>query len=819
MLVIFLLAGCATPPAGTPDAPGGDAPDAARGAVPDVPDIVVGLVQDAVGDAQEFTSEAVAENGDRQADWGCGVARPWLPQARDTCDTQVPPDDERPKAGGVPAPPPLDLVGVEWIERAETVTVSFLTAGWDGQWASLLPRPGAAVSYQWSWTNGTCTGNFIAAIVDLGGGVDIRSYYQAVGPGCRHFVGGTFSAMAGAPARFNVTFAWRDLPWDGPAALPAARGTVVRDEAAGTFAYFSVRGSPLQTPQDNLDFAGYVADATDPVDPFLVVRGPPAGLPPPAPKPLLEDQQGTDTNARPDLDATRLELLDTPTNLTIRIHIDRVDAQPDDLALQMQFDGHPDASGASNIYILDAEASQGAWTLGAHKLALPDLHVEPLPANATFVAGAPGYLQWVFDRNELEPFAAGDLLGRAVAQMASPAARRSESLAAGESYYASASVQVYDGLYGHLRLSVGPPVGAEALSIDVSDGAGDVVLPPEAAVTFSSPQADILNAEFRYDTPTLARATIALSELAQPHPPTGFTALFYGIALQQPDGRTIVIGYYQPEAVQDPTYFCGVDRTILADIQGDPIAGLVRHIQGAVKQGGVESGGIIQFEVPVAECFGVLDSDASFRVDVARMRAGSYLLRETNGVLSEQAVETMDTADTEEPRSVTFRDPRLVEATFWQKPFGIDNFWDIFAVVATGLGAAIGGILVLFRRSRLNHYLRRIEAARRQPLEEREATLATVAVRLERDLLRHRIPTDHYAIVESRLDPLLARTRASLLAAEFPRLPETMLTRAEELMADGELSQQDTARLLALARGLDAQQAKALARRLGAWSA
>lgn len=816
MLVIFLLAGCTTPPAETAEMPPPDAMVPAGAPVPVVPDIVVSLVEDAIGDAQEFTSEAVVENADRQADWTCLAARPWLPPARDACEDNLPTDADRGKVGGVPAPPPLDLVGVEWVERADTVTISFVTAGWDGQWGSILPRPGSGVTYAWAWTNTTCTGTFLATILDLAGGVDIRSYYQAVGPGCRHFVQGTFAAQAGSPARFNVTFAWQDLPWTGPRQLPPARATIIRDEAVGTYSYFSVRGSPVYTPQDNVDYSGYVADISDVVDPFRIMRGPADGLPPAPPKLLIEDQQGTTTHARPDLEASRLEMIDTPSHITIRLHIDRVDAAPQDLALQLQFDGKPDASGATNIYVLDGEASQGNWTLGAHKLALPDLHVEPLPTNATAVAGTPGYLQWVFDRNELEPFAAGDLLERAAAQLASPAVRRSEALVAGESYYVNVAVQVYDGLYGHLRLATGPPVGAEALAIDVPDRVGDVAMPTEA-VTFDETQADILSAEFRVFGSNLARATISLAQLAQPLPPQGFTALFYGMALQQPDGRTTVIGYYQPQA-DEATYFCGLDRTVLADVQGDPLSGLLKPIQGALTQGGTGSGGFISFDVPMDDCFGTLPSDEVFHLEVSRMRAGAYLLRETSGLLSAKEVETLDTADTEEPRSLTFRDTTVFQPTFWAKPFGIDNFWDIFAIVATGVGAAVGGVLVLFRRSRLNHYLGRIEGARRQALAEREATLSAVARDLERDLLRHRIPTDHYAVVESRLDPLLARTRASLLAAEVPGLPESLLTRAEALMADGELSPQDTARLLQAAKGLDAKRAEALRSRLAAWT-
>lgn len=795
---LLMLAGCATPTPGhsstsTDSASGLPALPVAVTEGAWAPHVLLN-VADATGDATDYNADLLANQAFRSLTPTCSNISQVIPQVPDACKTTAPLVPTSPTQG-VPAPPALDVQEISLREATDGLHLSWQVASLSADPAQFLADPGLGTEYKGYWASGmnaTCAQEVVLYFHPYANGIRAHSLYVHSGASCgaraSRAYGVDYHIQPGTPGYLNQTVPWAMIPQRAAQeSFGGLHGIVSRDSPdLNQQAIVSPRG-PYGMHQYDIGLADYTVDSTDNSGSSSLMHGG-ASVAPLSGSPLqsMPLDALVNTTKRPDLQYQAVQAIFTPANLSFDFTMLKVEDPPQDQSFYVQFD---EPSGS--IVSFSFQVRNGQRSLQSYVLIAPDGHVETVPMRFEAVAGTPGHLRFTFNRADLEPMAPGDTLSRILTDTDLGGINNSTALAGGESIEFLAHVQTQDAIYGGPFVVPDFPGAAQKQEIALKDAVGDASMPPDAIGTTPA-QADILAARIQVNTPNAARMTITVGDLSTLRVPPTYNAVFYGMSVQTPEGATLV-GFYQDNA-NPGRYICGRDHTLLAATPLNPLDSPVTTIYGNLL-GPAGAAGLLSFQVPLS-CFGVLDSAVNVDLQVERFKAASYLIRTTANGVQSATVQATDSVDSTDPATLIFRSAPVATVTpsFLEQPFGLSHFYDIGGIAISAIGALGGLVLVVRRRRRFRNYLRALETAKgrhRGDLDALLAALRDLRAKVQRDLLRNRLPTDHYGLIMERLDRELSLGRTRLLESRFPAIPDALVQRIQHLLADGRLETAD----------------------------
>lgn len=718
---------------------------------------------------------------------------------------------------GVPAPPELDLLSATFSEVPGALDVDLELARVDDSLAAGVPEDGDAayVMVCWSGDGAACAGRVLLMVTNVKGLVVMHAQFDRSGTGCSDWNWCAwdvpFTLEPGSPGHVR----WRvpvDLLTDDELArgLPDPSMWVYRSvgghEARQSY---SVYGTPLtgatggEQPYyvdgasggDSYRFQGTARAVTGTVAGGDVSHVDAVGdVPGPA--------------SRPDVDVLRVDVRETPGALTFATQVARVDVVPDDHELYLGF-GLPDGR-VVNAWVdsvggnRDAGAGRYADAESTRWLSVPvSLHVVP---------GAPGWVNLTFARTDLDSPGAGHMLPVAFATMylSDSQSMGTDQASLGHywevtAYDWSTPLPAFRFRHDTARLPEAPPAGAEDAAAVVEDDAGDAALPALARGTEASGSArfDVTFAAATPDAPGVSRLALGIRDLDRAKPPSGYEAVVYAVALETTQGRFLA-GLYK--TANDQRFICAPDTLVFADADEnrlDPtgtfyveVPGVVTYGTSVTQTGAPASAGAgsITWEFPHAQCLNRADTGP---VEVLRMRAGTFLVRNDADDALPAGVERVDDTRLDEPfvlETASLATASTVRAPWYSSPFGVENFWDMLGIAAAVITSSVSLAVVRRQRGVLKRYLSEIDEAvdgRTQDPSAREGALVDVRSRLKRDFIRGAIREAHYVLVEQRLDEELAKARLDGLGEAFQDLPHRLLARLQSMLADGQLSPED----------------------------
>ncbi|HLE97934.1 MAG TPA: hypothetical protein VI997_11230 [Candidatus Thermoplasmatota archaeon] len=327
------------------------------------------------------------------------------------------------------------------------------------------------------------------------------------------------------------------------------------------------------------------------------------------------------------------------------------------------------------------------------------------------------------------------------------------------------------------------------------DGAGDVADVVSGPDPVSTPgwdrrSFDITSVDAQPAGEGAVRLSLGLERLVEVEPPPPFDAVLFSIGLGSAE-RSTLVGYYRADGEEKGTFFCADDTLLLGGDGRLPARDFWQIIDGVLsttendgqaRSRGSGGGGSITFTMPLA-CVGDEESTALHADKVA---AGTFALRSQG-----DEVRMLDEASGDGPFLI---ETAVVAAAapWYAKPFGLDNFWDMFGIGAALITTGVGAAIVNRRRASLRRLLADVERAAALPTPaERDAALRSLRARLKERLTRGTIAEGQYVLVERRLDELLMRARVDVLTEAFDELPHVLLGRLQTMLADGTMSADD----------------------------
>ncbi|HLE96687.1 MAG TPA: hypothetical protein VI997_04885, partial [Candidatus Thermoplasmatota archaeon] len=343
------------------------------------------------------------------------------------------------------------------------------------------------------------------------------------------------------------------------------------------------------------------------------------------------------------------------------------------------------------------------------------------------------------------------------------------------------------------RFGVPPAQAVPGPATFVADPQRDTTLPPTVTASYAA-QFDITGIEIEGSSPTTTRVVLGVADLGQVLVPLGYDAVFYVVGFRT-DFGDVMVGYHKNSQNRGSSqeFFCSQDVAAFAQTPTDPMEIVRVPIEGmiAIASGGSDraratggGAGAIQFTVP-HECF---DPDLEGPFEASAVAAGTFLVQNPAG--QGLAVQRVDAAAADGPVTLGALAPSPGDGPSWlSRPFGVENFWDMFGIAAAVATSAVGIGIVQRRRGILKKYLAAIDAAVAENADggAREAALRQIRADLKRDLVRGAISEGHFVIVERRLDEHLSKARLAALTDAFDDLPHTLLQKLQELLSDGEM--------------------------------
>lgn len=488
-----------------------------------------------------------------------------------------------------------------------------------------------------------------------------------------------------------------------------------------------------------------------------------------------------------------VDLVVDAAEVLLDVTMDEVAEAPDDHALF--------AAAAIGPHVIFAgyTAQDGARTPWADHVARPGAEVVSIPVNVDLEPGRPGHVLFRFDRGTIAPIEDGAVVGGLYVVSFLPTWTEYPTLG-------GTSVQEYrDSIrmiqVSETRTTVNVPEGVTmtAPGIRLADAASDVAAPLD--LTRPSRHYDLLAVDVSSPDPERLQFSIAVEDLSDLSPPDGYDAVFYGVAVEHPHGRTM-LGYHQSRD-RPGEYLCAPDITILPDAPADPTLTGWETIPGRVLDGtttdgigtGASAGGSSVVLFAPRSCFALADTDGA--LNVTDLAAGSYLIRRAPLSAADTEVVGLDTMEDGGAFDIAFAQARQVGAappSFWSQPFGIQNFWDIFGVAIAVAFAMVSATIIVRKRVRMKRYLVRLEDLAdhfHDDPEQYAKELVSLRKRLYRDLLANRLTEGHFVMVEERLRSSLSGTRINAFGHAFYDLPPALMIRLQSLLADGRFSRHD----------------------------
>ncbi len=825
LALVFLLSGClgqgedsTTLESGQGSGAPSDSRDDGSGAARAAPEEPVMLVEDAEGDAREWNRDYfrdVLVNG-------CSAVR----DLQGTCSDV---GGEAP-IEGIPAREGLDITGLSGRIVDGHLEATIHLASLEPGFANAVDadqRLGAQFGLAFDrMDDGDCTNALGGFVYPLNGQLTTISVAQRLHNVCPGVAtdgdqwGGQCSGRAGVclvHADMEATFGtpgavtFRAPTWwlgPGPYYNFSAGTNVVFDPEWGAWriGYGGVvtRGT-LYIPHSE----GYSVDSTENGGRLEV---PLASAPNQRPSMLPDIDIGTPED--PSLDIVHLGINETPTHLAVQVGYGRIAAGAD-IRTGVNF------VAGNESYVLLYFRTGGVESTTVQRdsdLGAGVGPVENVPAEVEVEEGQPGTVTFHLRRADLRPIAAGSHVQGFM------------SLAGtGSSQYPPAILQETLG-YSYIQnlrmtdLAAGPnyvfqfdaPDDAVAEGISGEDDEGDVVLPADLSTIGQDPRAfDITGFSLVGEGEHEARAVVQVQNLNSVEVPLGYDAVVYAVQTAV-DGGDIMLGYILRTG-QAGTAFCAQD-TLFGPNPTDP-SGVPWTATGRGQVTAGSGAGIVAIYAPRA-CLG--DSQG-LEQPLETLAAGTFLLRTT--ATGSAAVSVLDTAERDGGVLAFASASAVAPPSFWAEPFGITNFWDIIGVALAILTVLVSAGLVLRRRARLRAYLRDVDRLRREHSEDPVAlqnSLAALHRDLRRALDKGRIPTDHYGIVETRLDRAYVRARLAAFGFDYADIPHGVVVALERLIKDGEFSRADMAvakELLANQRHIAAARKREISSVLDAWAA
>lgn len=771
-------------------------------------------VTDPQGDAREWDTVAVWDRakGACLAMWvSCAVKDAALAAAGDPA---------APRAGGVPAAPSLDGLAAEVRETPDQLIVELTVASLDPSFAGVVSDDGRkSARYEVSLgVPAAPTAGVALTVTRWNGVLETLGWYRIQEPDC--IVPRTCEWRVVYEVEFGTP---GKIRWTVPRSLVPAGAAeqtepdhfhfhIVRIEyQAEGFALYAV--DPDWTIAGSLEpMAAYEVDGSAEGSPFTFEFEPGAAPPTPAWNGTLLDPEADILGEDPptDIDIRSLTFEETPATLVIEFEVADVAARPAlrgyfvtlalrngwlvDAGLLYDRDGPVQMSSAVQCsFDQDPETGERTKTCGEWT---------SVPFEALSLPGAPGRIHFQFPRAALGAPPAGTAIE---ALYGLTLAFEGDSLAPGSAdppaFVLVTGIDAVAPVPPHVLMSdTEVPSGDGDGGVLLDDSANDVRMPtPDPTGEAASGRFDITSVEVKPRASDSFRVTIGVRDLSRVEVPVGYDALAYAVGIETPEGR-FMTGYYENTG-DTQQFFCAEDVTVFPplDEKRDPGAVIRTTIQGVVsttgRSGGAPGGGAggegaITVFVPY-ECLGM---EAPGTVSILRVSAGAYLVQSAAGQRPRvHAPDELDPADVGVdivPASVAA--PPAVP--WYAEPLGLENFWDIAGIVAALAFSAGGLVLVQRRRRALQQYLREIDvivSSHKTDAKTREGAFVALRARLKEDLVRGRLTESHFVLVERRIDEHLSRTRIEELSKGFRDLPYDVVTRLQELLADGRLSENE----------------------------
>lgn len=764
-------------------------------AIPAAPaqDAPVPQVTDPVGDARWFTTahaRTVFVNG------ACYAAG----DASATVCGQVPP---APDAGGVEAPPALDIVHARFEADAETLFVEIALASLDHDFVA-SGTDDEVLLYFACWTVGDadCRDGVSLLVTRVNGTVAFDASVQNLGPECEPVAGCWWGIeteiVPGTPGfiRMRVPRATLD-----PATVVLEAPRVIAAYALTPGGYrgtgYELRALDFQLNGISFPYAFGMTDTAGPGNAFA--------LPPPAraftpgrdSEPTRRDPAGDVPAAdRPDLDILNMTYIEDERTVTVALEVSRVDEVPLDHHLYMTLQpttgaaivaGYTATGGARTPYSGICESACGPNPRTSLKK----------PVDIEAVPGAPGWINLTFARSDLGRPGYGDSMGWAYVALLLPEAIAQQ----GPPDSRAESMQIFLGDYVYtpppwwFQLGEARVDPSESSDFHLEDPVGDTdstdPLVTALAATKSLSAFDITSLTMDTLPEGELRVELGVEDLSSVSPPTGFTAVLYATAISTEQG-TFMIGYYDDRDRRE--FFCAPDTAVLTKPERDPTEVIWQTIPGLLSvardrgqgAGGGSAPGSLIFLAP----YSCVLEEAGDVVEAEAIAAGTFLVQSTDAEgISVQPVDTLASEG-----AVTLAATQVAPPPWYAEPFGIENFWDITGIASAALLSLLGLLALRRKQGALRRYLHEIEhvlATHAHDARAREAALLDIQTRLKRDLLKSRITEAHYVIVERRLDQHLGKVRVQALADAFGDLPHRLLLTLQDAMRDGVMDPED----------------------------
>ncbi len=806
-LAPLILAGCV-----------GDAPSAIAPALDDVPELLGPLIEiltDPAGDAYARNS---------------GYFRGALPCAwvldrssRKCLADDIPSTGTEP-IGAVPADPAADILALRFQESESTLHAYLEIAGLSQDLQGAV-GPGTGLFYSIDFRDEA----------DCGRTLFIQ--WAPIADGISEASASHTRPCAARPDVCPMT-CFRDLPaiveFGSPATIHLAMDRIAHDSPPLGATLRNISVTTIVFPQGNdanaawlgtsgpvnayaYPESGYAVDVTRNDRSFTFTQ---ATAPRVVPSGLLRIESSHPVRhtptTRPDEYLTALTWEDSPESFRAAVEIERVDETPGNHSIFVAF------AFRDFTVQLAAQARDGNRR-GAGVLAVGDDQPIQIPVSLSIETGSPGRVRFEVARTDLPLVEAGDAFNYLFSGISIVA---EEAVGADSIATIRAGAWEIDYLPAAGQHTVATSASSErSPSQRIGDGTGDVDAPLD--LTASRQGYDLEGVDIISVKPGELRFSLAVTDLGDLRPPDGYDAIFYGIGIKHERGSTM-IGHYRSTDRLAGEFMCAPDSTILETTPSDPTQSSWERIPGIIQAAnnerglnGQESSGSAAIVMYArASCFGL--EDDAYALNATIVKAGSYLVRRSAVSARSSEVFTLDTLQSEDNSTFVFARTVVPTASWWEAPFGVDRFWDIFGGVVAVLTVLITLLLFLKRRLIFQRYLDEIRAIHVKHASDpltRAAALVELRRRLHEDLENHRVSDSHYPIVLDRIRARLTSARLTSLGAAFYDLSPPVALRIERLLDDGHLSGDEARILEPLVRaGRMSDETKALLlQRMGGW--
>lgn len=719
-----------------------------------------GEVSDPQGDAYDHGTvyaEGTAESACRS---NVGSACPSLMQPTDSLGL--------PEAG-LPAPPSLDITHLKLSETPSTLEITLTVASLDEQFSGAVQNDGMRTPVLIACWD--CNGEDEQASVGAfayreGGAVRMAGTYD-YGPGFGHqwrvptwFEEGTPGKIHWSVPRSLIPNGSQSgtlhAPWAASYYQDLTTGHKINTQGAAR-AYLNGYQVPrVDLTSNGTDFQFLTLESdppwsqTDSFGPTLVTG---------------EDDRGLTLKAT---------FVENDTTFTIAREVRRVEATPD----RIFYNGYFTLSGtwfAANFRITNGKTTTNSYACSQ----IPCRTRTPVPVMTSYQSGSPGWINITWQKSDIGSPNQDDMLTWTAMNVGvfNETRAGADPVSATDWQFVANTFAVAP----PWRFRLPSPHSASMAGKSLFTGkTGDARLPPQAIGADAS-QFDITYLSVEGLTPTSSRFTVGLADGSRAVVPRGYNAILYAVGVETDQG-TFMAAFHKDSSGKQ-SYFCSQDTAVLVARKRDPTEVLWTPIDGRTfltgdtKDPQGDGGGTataipggVQFTVPHS-CFNL---DAPGQTTVKRVAVGTYIVPAQGAPDPVSSVTSIDSLAATGPVVLGSAVAPPPQSRWWVAPFGVDGFWSIFALAATGTGGLIAVLARQRRRTTLQRELRAVEEL--HDAHRTDPPVWTRAMNTRRahgaDLLhRNRLRPDELLVVERRIELLgadvlpVAPPRATMVAA------------------------------------------------------